>query len=169
MKPPNGGAIAPSSAETGPGTPFGTRLGTWYNYKAMTNNSPPNRALPAAKRRARSRYVPGTKPTRPYPLAHIAQGVAVLVALDRLGLLTNGQIRDLLFADRPGRDAAPRSATYARKLANLTCQRLWDNALVRRQSAILTSYRTGGPYLHFYNVLTPAGARAVAEHYAETG
>lgn len=129
---------------------------------------PPRPSTPPTTRRPRSRYVQGTRPKRPYPLAHIAQGLDVLVALDTLGLLTNGQIRRLLFADNPGRDGNPRSPTYARKLANLTCQRLWDNGLVRRQSAILTSYRTGGPYLHFYNVLTPAGARAVAEHYAAT-
>ncbi|HET8631911.1 MAG TPA: replication-relaxation family protein [Thermomicrobiales bacterium] len=130
--------------------------------------TPPRR--PSTAKRPRSRYVQTGKPKRPYPLAHIARGLDALVALDRLGLPTNGQVRDLLFADAPSPTTGrPRSAAYARKLANLTCRRLWDSGLVRRQSAILTSYRTGGPYLHFSNILTPAGARAVAEHYAETG
>lgn len=113
--------------------------------------------------------MPGGKPARAYPLTHIAEGAAILAALDRHGLLTNGQVRDLLFIDGPNRDGTPRGPAYARKLANLSLRRLWEGGLMRRQSAILTSRRTGGPYLHFYNVLTPAGARAVAEHLAETG
>ncbi len=144
----------------------------WYNDKARAQPEPMPTRPPTGsttRRPPRSRYVPRGKPARPYPLAHIAQGIEVLVALDRLGLLTNGQLRDLLFVDQPGPTGRPRSASYARKLANLSCQRLWDNGLVRRQSAILTSYRTGGPYLHFYNVLTPAGARVVAEHCAAIG
>lgn len=126
-------------------------------------------APPPCTRRPRSRYLPGGKPARAYPLAHIAEGAAILAALDRHGLLTNGQVRDLLFADGPNRDGSPRGPAYARKLANLSLRRLWEGGLVRRQSAILTSARTGGPYLHFYNVLTPAGARAVAESFAASG
>jgi len=127
----------------------------------------PSSSPPSTARRPRSRYLPGGKPARAYPLTHIAEGAAILAALDRHGLLTNGQVRDLLFADGPNRDGSPRGPAYARKLANLSLWRLWEGGLVRRQSAILTSPRTGGPYLHFYNVLSPVGARAVAEHLAE--
>lgn len=117
----------------------------------------------------RSRYHLDRTTARPYALAHIAQGLAILVALDRLGPLTNGQVRDLLFLDMPNTLGAPRTVEGARKAANTACQRLWENGFVTRQTVILTSRETGGPYHHFVNLLTAHGARQVAAHYEEQG
>ncbi len=117
----------------------------------------------------RSRYRLARKPQALYAPEHLPQGMAVLVALDALGLLTNGQIRDLLFADLPTIAGTARSANGARKKANEVCQRLWEGGLITRKPAILTSHRTGQPYLHFVNVLSAAGAWEVASHYEETG
>ncbi len=117
----------------------------------------------------RSRYRLARKPQALYAPEHLPQGMAVLVALDALGLLTNGQIRDLLFADLPTIAGTARSANGARKKANEVCQRLWEGGLITRKPAILTSRQTGQPYLHFVNVLSAAGAREVASHYEEMG
>ncbi len=129
----------------------------------------PSSNTPREGGRRRSRYHLDRTLARPYPLKHIAQGIAVLAALDQLGPLTNGQIRDLLFADAPGPHGQSRTPQAARKAANTTCQRLWENGFVTRQAVILTSRQTGGPYHHFVNLLTVAGARQVAAHYAECG
>jgi len=69
--------------------------------------------VPPAPKRPRSRYVRRGKPKRPYPSERIGRGIAVLVALDQLGLLTNGQMRDLLIDDGPNRNGRSRRPAYA--------------------------------------------------------
>lgn len=88
-----------------------------------------------------------------------------LVALDRLALLTNGQVARLLFDGQPNAHGQIRALFAAEKAAARTLQRLWEARFVDRKPMILTSKRTGLPYHHFVNVLTAAGAKAVQDHY----
>lgn len=83
--------------------------------------------------------------------------------------MTNGQIADLIFADAPNSQGVPRTENAARAATSRTLQRLWDARYVERVPAMLTSRRTGLPYLNFVNVLTEAGAAIVAEHLATQG
>lgn len=84
--------------------------------------------------------------------------------------MTNSQVAELLFADAPS--PAPSGGTRtdagAHVAANRTLQKLWDNRWLARKRVVLTSLRTGQPYVHFVNVLTEAGAALVAEYYRET-
>ncbi len=92
-----------------------------------------------------------------------------LAELDQRGFLTNSQVADLLFADRPNPQGALRTDTAAQAAANRTLRRLWHSGLVERVRVVLTSRRTGGPYVTFVNVLTVAGARIVRDSYEELG
>ncbi len=97
---------------------------------------------------------------RPYPLKHVQRGVETLAELDQRGFLTNSQVADLLFADRPNPQGEPRTDTAAQAAANRTLRRLWHSGLVERSRVVLTSRRTNGPYVAFVNVLTTEGAQA---------
>lgn len=81
--------------------------------------------------------------------------------------MTNSQISELLFRDEPGRDGARRNEHAAQAAGNRSLRRLWDNAFVERKRIVLTSRRTGGPYISFVNILTAAGAAAVEAFYEE--
>jgi len=133
---------------------------------ARTDRATPSTTSTGRQRGRRPRL--HRDPTRAtlLPLKHIDHGLDVLVQLDRFPCLTNGQISDLLFAGAPNRRGVPRTENAARAATSRTLQRLWDARYVERLPAMLTSRRTGLPYLHFVNALTEAGAAVVAEHYA---
>ncbi len=92
-----------------------------------------------------------------------------LAELDQRGFLTNSQVADLLFANRPNPQGAPRTDTAAQAAANRTLRRLWHSGLVQRERVVLTSRRTNGPYVTFVNVLTAEGAQIVRDYYEELG
>lgn len=81
--------------------------------------------------------------------------------------MTNGQIAELLFADQPSPQGGIRTDLAAHAAANRTLQKLWDNRWLARRQVVLTSLRTGAPYVHFVNVLTQEGAELVAAYYRE--
>ncbi len=133
---------------------------------AMAGHATPSTTSMGRKRSRRPRLHRDPTRTNLLPLKHIDHGLDVLVQLDRFPCLTNGQISDLLFADAPNSLGERRTENAARAATSRTLQRLWDARYVERVPVMLTSRRTGLPYLNFVNALTEAGAGVVAEHYA---
>lgn len=108
-------------------------------------------------------------PAKPYPLAAIEHGEAILRLLDGFLYLTNDQIETLLFrhgATGTGRPRSPGGAAYA---ANTALRRLFDAGYLDRVPVFLPGKHDATVTPHYVNVLSSAGARIAAAELRAAG